>query len=309
VRLDSFVFTRESFGLARERLAPHGLMVVSHAVGTPWFVERMQATLAGAFGKPPLVVSDFADHPLGTVYAVGAGTPPGKTPRGAVSVLEDDWPFLYLPGRAIPRDYVLAIMLMALISVLAVRGAAGPGWRGLDLHFFALGAGFLLLETRGLGVLALHLGSTWGVNAAIFAGVLMMSLAATVVGARWAMRRGGGIPWTAYALLAALLALNYAVPLSALAALPLGARVAFSVFLVSAPLFASGIVFALSLARTGDADRALASNLLGAMAGGLVEYLSMILGFRALVLLAAAFYLVALAAERAAGTKTVATAR
>jgi hypothetical protein len=309
VRLDSFVFTRESFALARERLAPHGLMVVSHAVGTPWFVERMQATLAGAFGKPPLVVSDFADHPLGTVYAVGAGTPPGKTPRGAVSVLEDDWPFLYLPGRAIPRDYVLAIMLMALISVLAVRGAAGPGWRGLDLHFFALGAGFLLLETRGLGVLALHLGSTWGVNAAIFAGVLMMSLAATVVGARWAMRRGGGIPWTAYALLAALLALNYAVPLSALAALPLGARVAFSVFLVSAPLFASGIVFALSLARTGDADRALASNLLGAMAGGLVEYLSMILGFRALVLLAAAFYLVALAAERAAGTKTVATAR
>lgn len=306
VRLDSFVFTRESFALARERLAPHGLMVVSHAVGTPWFVERMQATLAGAFGKPPLVVSEFADHPLGTVYAVGADTTPGKTPSGAVSLLEDDWPFLYLPGRAIPRDYVLAIALMALISLIAVRGAAGPGWRGIDLHFFALGAGFLLLETRGLGVLALHLGSTWGVNAAIFAGVLVMSLAATAVGARWAIRRGGGIPWTAYALLAALLALNYAVPLSTLAALPLGARIAFSVFLVSAPLFASGIVFALSLARTGDANRALASNLLGAMAGGLVEYLSMILGFRALVLLAAAFYLAALAAERAASTKAAA---
>jgi len=33
------------------------------------------------------------------------------------------------------------------------------------------------------------------------------------------------------------------------------------------------------------------------MAGGLVEYLSMIVGFRALVLLAAAFYLLALATD------------
>src|SRR6185295_12356093 len=114
---------------------------------------------------------------------------------------------------------------------------------------FALGAGFLLLETRGLGVLALHLGSTWSVNAAIFAGILAMSLAATLVGARFASRIKG-TPWPAYVLLGFLLGLNYAVPLSTLAALPLGARIASSVLLVCGPLFASGLVFALSLART-----------------------------------------------------------
>jgi hypothetical protein len=172
----------------------------------------------------------------------------------------------------------------------------GPRWRGIDRHFFALGAGFLLLETRGLGVLALHIGATWNVNAAVFAGVLVMGLAGTVIAARSAARVNK-IPGYAYGLLAALLALNYAVPLSALAALPLETRTLTSVLLVCGPLLASGIVFALSLARTGDADRALASNLLGAMLGGLVEYLSMITGFRALVLLAAAFYLWALATD------------
>jgi hypothetical protein len=296
VRLDSFVFTRESFALAREHLAPHGLMVVSHAVGNPWFIDRMIGTLGSAFGKLPMLVTADYQHPLGVAYAVGEETAPGPPPRADVTILEDDWPFLYLPRRSIPQDYWLAMLLMALISLAAVRGVTGPRWRGIDRHFFALGAGFLLLETRGLGVLALHIGATWNVNAAVFAGVLVMGLAGTVIAARSAARVNK-IPGYAYGLLAALLALNYAVPLSALAALPLETRTLTSVLLVCGPLLASGIVFALSLARTGDADRALASNLLGAMLGGLVEYLSMITGFRALVLLAAAFYLWALATD------------
>jgi len=296
VRLDSFVFTRESFALAREHLAPHGVMVVSHAVGNPWFIDRMIGTLRSAFGKLPLLVTADYEHPLGVAYAVGEETAPGPRPREAVTILEDDWPFLYLPRRSVPQDYLLAMLLMALISLAAVRAVTGPRWRGIDRHFLALGAGFLLLETRGLGVLALHIGATWNVNAAVFAGVLVMGLAATVIAARLAAR-ANKMPWYAYGLLAALLSLNYAVPLSALAALPLEARILTSVLLVCGPLLASGIVFALSLARTGDADRALASNLLGAMAGGLVEYLSMITGFRALVLLAAAFYLWALATD------------
>jgi len=299
LRLDSFVFTRESFALAREHLAPQGVMVVSHAVGTPWFIDRMLGTLGSAFGKFPLLLTPGYEHPLGVAYAAGAETAPGPRPREAVTILEDDWPFLYLPRRSIPQDYLLAMLLMALISLAAVRGVSGPRWRGIDWHCFALGAGFLLLETRGLGVLALHIGATWNVNAAVFAGVLVMGLAATVIAARLAAR-ANKMPWYAYALLAALLALNYAVPLSALAALPLETRILTSVLLVCGPLLASGIVFALSLARTGDADRALASNLLGAMAGGLVEYVSMITGFRALVLLAAAFYLWALATDRRA---------
>jgi hypothetical protein len=134
--------------------------------------------------------------------------------------------------------------------------------------------------------------------------VLLMSLAATLAGARLA-RRTNAMPWAAYALLGGLLALNYAVPLSVLAALPPGPRVALSVLLVCGPLFAYGLVFALSLARTRDAGKALASNLLGAMVGGLIEYLSMITGFRALVLIAGTFYLAALLFDRRARSAAV----
>jgi hypothetical protein len=62
-------------------------------------------------------------------------------------------------------------------------------------------------------------------------------------------------------------------------------------------------VYAQSIERDGNADRASAANLLGALAGGLTEYLSMITGFRALVLLAVVFYLVALLTFQRGGVK------
>src|SRR5262249_59355515 len=81
LRLDSFVFTRESFALAREHLAPHGVMVVSHAVGTPWFIDRMRATLRNAFGKFPLLLTEE----LGVAYAVAAPTAPAPPPAAGGS--------------------------------------------------------------------------------------------------------------------------------------------------------------------------------------------------------------------------------
>jgi hypothetical protein len=104
-------------------------------------------------------------------------------------------------------------------------------------------------------------------------------------------------------MLGAALALQVAVPASVLADFPFVARALLGAILVSLPLLASGVVFATSLfatslAKAGDASRALASNLLGALAGGLTEYLSMVVGFRILVLLAALFYVLSYAAGR-----------
>ena len=299
VRLDSYVFTAESFALAREHLAPGGILVVSHAVGTPWFIDRMRSTLARAFGRPPFLVSEQVAHPLGFVYAAGELVPEGRPLGDAADVLEDDWPFVYLRKRTIPREYLIAMALVAVASLALVRGAAGRKLAGFDLHFFALGAGFLLLETRGLAVLALLVGSTWGVTSAVFAGVLAMALAATAI----AERLGGALATahhvrSAYVLLGAALAMQLAVPTSVLADFPFVARAVLGAVLVSLPLLASGTVFGTSLARVGAADRALASNLLGAVAGGLVEYLSMVVGFRALVVVAALFYALAYVAGR-----------
>jgi len=299
VRLDSYVFTAESFALARSRLAPGGILVVSHAVGTAWFVERMRATLAVAFERPPLLVSEQVRHPVGFVYAAGDAVPTGKPVAADALVLTDDWPFVYLRARSIPNEYLVAMGLMAVASLALVRVGAGRGWRAFDLHFFALGAGFLLLETRGLAVLALVVGSTWGVTSAAFAGVLVMALVATGLAARLGGARATGRSVRlVYGLLFATLATQYAVDIGDLAALPPLGRALCGAALVSLPLLASGTVFATSLARTGSADRALASNLIGAVAGGLVEYLSMVVGFRALILVAASFYALAWARGR-----------
>ncbi len=56
-----------------------------------------------------------------------------------------------------------------------------------------------------------------------------------------------------------------------------------------APTFA-GVIFAVSLERSSEPSHALGVNIAGAMAGGLAEYLSMLLGFHGLVYVAIAFY-------------------
>ena len=298
VRLDSYVFTAESFAVARARLTPGGIVVVSHAVGTPWFVSRMRATLARAFGRPPLLVSEKVKHPVGFVYAAGEVVPAGHPVNSHVEVLTDDWPFVYLREPEIPREYLIALALVTLVSFVLVRAAAGPRLRGFDVHFFALGAGFMLLETRGLAVLALLVGSTWGVASAVFAGVLVMALIGTLV----AHRIGGAAASRkhvqfAYVCLAGALGVAMAIPATDLTDFPPLARAVVGVCLVSLPMVASGTIFGTSLARIGAADRALASNLAGAVAGGLLEYLSMMVGLRMLLLVAAVFYALAYRTE------------
>jgi SAM-dependent methyltransferase len=294
VRLDSYVFTAESFAAAKKRLRSGGILVVSHAVGLPWFVDRMRATLARAFDRAPDVVSERARNPLGYVYAVGDGVPEGRPVDPDTPVLEDDWPFVYLRERAIPSEYLIAMALMAVASVGLVRAFGGAGWASPDsLHFAALGAAFLLLETRGLSVLALVLGSTWGVTSAVFAGVLVMALAGTITVSKLRRedpQRQRKVVLRMYGGLAAALALDFFVTTGDLASLPLALRAMLGATLVSLPLFAGGMIFATSLARSGEADRAIAANLMGAMAGGLLEYVAMITGFRMLVVVAGLLY-------------------
>jgi hypothetical protein len=63
-----------------------------------------------------------------------------------------------------------------------------------------------------------------------------------------------------------------------------------AVLLLTCPLFFSGLVFSTLLSRASEASSALGMNLLGAMAGGVLEYNSMYFGFQSLYWLAAALY-------------------
>src|SRR5205814_2792940 len=75
-------------------------------------------------------------------------------------------------------------------------------------HFFLLGAGFMLLETKSIVQFALLWGSTWSSASLAIASVLMMALASAVVVSRVDIRRRGAVA----AALIALIAVNYVVP-------------------------------------------------------------------------------------------------
>ena len=117
----------------------------------------------------------------------------------SVEPATDDWPFLYLRDRHVPRHYIYALALILIVSVVAVlwvlRGQGG-GW---SWEFFFLGAGFMLLETKAIIQFALLWGSTWVVASLAIAAVLGMALVATLIVSRVEIRRPGWSPpcWSA----------------------------------------------------------------------------------------------------------------
>jgi hypothetical protein len=207
-----------------------------------------------------------------------------------VRIPSDDWPFLYLRPLSTPWTYLSVFLLIALTGAFAVRRVFGKTLfsRGrFDVQMFLLGAAFLLLETRAVTQLSLLFGSTWIVNTSVFAGVLAMVLAANGVAAR--LREYRLKLW--YALLALSLIGLWMLPTRELVELPLVARGIAGGIAFAIPVFFAGIIFSSELRRREDAAAALGSNLCGAVVGGLLENLSMVVGLKAIALLALAIYL------------------
>jgi hypothetical protein len=190
----------------------------------------------------------------------------------------------------VPWTYLSVFFLIALTSTFAVRSVFGRSLfsRGrFDLQMFLLGAAFLLLETRAVTQLSLLFGSTWVVNTSVFGGVLAMVLAANGLAGR--LRSYDRRLW--YSLLALSLLGLWLLPPRLLVELPLVTRAVIGGIAFAIPIFFAGIIFSSELRTRGDAAAALGCNLCGAVVGGLLENLSMLIGLKAIGLLALAIYL------------------
>jgi hypothetical protein len=97
-------------------------------------------------------------------------------------------------------------------------------------------------------------------------------------------------PARLYGLLLAALAVAWLVPPSALLDLPVALRFAAAVTLAVAPVFLANLVFAQRFRDVASSTTAFGANLLGAMVGGLIEYVSLLIGYRALLLVVAGLY-------------------
>lgn len=113
-----------------------------------------------------------------------------------------------------------------------------------------------------------------------FFAILASVLLAIAVNAR--LRPRSPIPF--YLGLGIALGVAYLVPPDSLLLEPPELRYAVAAAVAFAPIFFANLVFTYSFRETGAADMAFASDLLGAMVGGALEYLGLLGGFRSLLL-------------------------
>jgi hypothetical protein len=295
VRLESYLFTKEAAQAYRDHLPDDGVFAMYNYYREPWLVERYAGTLEDVFGTAPcvstagtnlsvLVVSrdpDAVTCPASEQAELFRRSP--DTPAPAT----DDHPFPYLRSASIPGFYLLSIGVMLALSLIAVRALGGPLRRMIPFaDLFCMGVAFLLLETKNVVQFALLFGTTWFVNALVFMGVLVSVLLAVFVSKRVVIRRTS---WLYGGLLASVV-VNWLVPGRALLALPFVPRLIVAIVLAFLPIFAANLVFANRFRDTVNSTAAFGANLLGAMVGGILEYASLVIGYRHLLVLVAAFY-------------------
>lgn len=304
LRLESYLFTGPAMQRVRELLADDGVFAMYNYYREPWLVGRLGATMASAFGHAPCV--DLNRDYNSAVLVASAD--PGQQRCGPEDVaadllaaapapVDDNRPFLYLRTPHVPGFYLAVLAMILAISLLAVRAAVGSlrrTRRYADL--FLLGAAFLLLETRAITMFALLFGTTWLVNAIVFGGILVAVLAAVEFTA-WLKRRDLidriSLP-VAYAVLLVGIAIAWAVPLESLLGLPVGLRIVVATAITFLPVFTANVVFASRFDRAPEPSVAFGINLLGAMLGGALEYLALVIGYRELLFVAALLYVGAL---------------
>ena len=340
VRLESYMFTEESLRAVREHLTPRGVMALYNYFREKWLGVRLANTVTLAFGEEPnahvhqdraYLAVMLAGPRLKEIPAIPTppsqffayGQPQAPSPAHVLDrdptivPATDDWPFLYMRAPELPRHYLSALAVILVISAIAVIAALG-GSLATDAarwswHFFFLGAGFMLLETKSIVQFALLWGSTWSSASLAIASVLLMALASTLVAARVEIPAlsgaGGRRPWVIAAILFGLLALNYFLPIGRVAFDSRALESAFYGLLVFSPVFCAGLLFSSSFKRSPSAAMDFGANLLGAMIGGVCEYLSLLEGYRFLLILVAAFYLAAVLTSRHGVVRPTSVAR
>jgi SAM-dependent methyltransferase len=201
----------------------------------------------------------------------------------------DDWPFLYLHDKLIPGLNIRSMVILGFLAVSMVYMflPRGRGRIRLDRRMFFLGAAFMLLETKAVVQLALLFGSTWIVNSAVFFTALVLILLANLFVLKLPPKQ---LVWH-YTGLIALLTVAIITPVDMFLGGGIFVRYIAPCTLALGPMFFAGVIFARSFSDSADPDVAFGSNIAGSVVGGLSESFSMIFGFRYLLLLAIAFYL------------------
>jgi len=164
--------------------------------------------------------------------------------------------------------------------VRAARELLPTGSSTSHLAFFFLGAGFMLVETKAITELGLAFGNTWQVIAIAMASILVMAFLANGV-VRY-LRLSN--PYLAYLLLIVSVVVAGGLPVPA-ACPRLWRAESETVFMLTCPLFFSGIVFSTLLSVERRISSAMSMNLMGALVGGVLDIIPCTLVFTSYICL------------------------
>jgi SAM-dependent methyltransferase len=320
VRLDNYIYTRESIEKALTLLKPNGLLVLSFYGQKDWFNARLYNTISSAAGYPPMVLTivlpsngqQITDN--SKVFILGEAVKnrsfvlpplvahnfiPFQLAGNAERVLTDDWPYLYLENKHLDFNSLAVFAEMLLIVFLCTRGLLTKTAPPVHWQLFFMGAAFMLMELQFISRLSLLFGSTWVTTSIVINGVLVMILCANY----WVIKKrqmfSGKIPMLYLLLLLSLLG-SYFLPMGSM--LEHSTNQVWTYTAISLvtflPVFMAAMIFAVSFDRVTDSTRALAFNIIGAVIGTLLEYISNYSGINALLLVVIGLYAVSYAFAR-----------
>jgi len=324
------MFTTESFRAVRDHLKPRGVMALYNYFREKWLVDRLANTVTDVFGQEPRAhvhqeraylavmlagprVAELTAPPPMPKLVLAYGQAHDPSPAqplqrdAAIIPATDNWPFLYMRAPELPRHYLYALAVVLLISAAALGFVVRTSnheprtsnderrttnvERVWSWHFFFLGAGFMLLETKSIVQFALLWGSTWSSASLAIASVLATALASALIVSRADIERR----WPVVAAMVGLLALNYALPIGRISFASRGIESLFYGALVFSPVLCAGLLFSSSYKRSSSTAGDFGANLFGAMVGGVCEYFSLLTGYQFLLVLVAGCYLLAVA--------------
>ncbi len=297
VRLENYLYTLEGLSIAQEHLTPNGVFAIYNYYGEYWFADRLAGTLNRIYKKPPCEDTFSPQDYWATVLTIGnpAASVQCKTlwqaPIGAsISPSTDDHPFIYLQHNSIPFLYFFALAFISILSFYSIKWSMGSlKVIRSNLDFFFLGAAFLLLETKSIVNFALLFGTTWFVNCLVFAGILTTVYVSIELAHYFRFKR---LVFLYVGLLLALF-LAWNIPTTSLLSLSPAMRFVCASVLTFSPVLLANLIFSARFRDHVQSTEAFGANLIGAVLGGLLEYLALIIGYQNLMGIIAGLYVLA----------------
>ncbi len=285
VRLESYLFTIESFQDVKRLLKPDGSFFLYNQFRWDWLKNKISEMLETVFGKAP----GRLEVDRTTVLGVGGHIPPSPySKEGYRQLATDDWPNVYMQEPQVSWFYLCMIAMFLVASILGIYFLAPRGTLlKPDFPFFFMGAAFLLLEAKSISLFSLLFGTTWFVNSLVFSGILICVLFANFLMSRYRVRNRS---YLFLGLTVAVLAAYAIRPADLLNISNIYFRYLFSILLYFSPIFFANLIFSREFRDLKHSQMAFGWNLLGAVMGGGLEYFGLVLGNRNLLWLVLIFY-------------------